>query len=64
MAAICARLNNKLLQFSTEHKHIYDFGVYRRVLMYARDSSVARKCIGHCIIDNIKHGRYLFKVKQ
>ena len=32
--------------------------------MYARDNSVARKYIKHCIIDNIKYGRYLFKVKQ
>ena len=33
--------------------------------MYARDSSVAKKYIRHCIIDNmIKYARYLFKVKQ
>ena len=32
--------------------------------MYAQDSSVARKYIGHFIIDNIKYARYLFKVKQ
>ena len=32
--------------------------------MYAQDSSVAKKYIRHCIIDNIKYARYLFKVKQ
>ena len=53
MAAICAKLNNKLI-----YKHIHDFGVYCRVFMYARDSSVARKYIRHFIIDNIKHTRY------
>ena len=28
--------------------------------MYARDSSVVKKYIRHCIKDNIKYGRYLF----
>ena len=51
-------------QFSTEHEHIHDFGIYCRVFMYARESSVARKYIRHSIMDDIKYARYLFKVKQ
>ena len=32
--------------------------------MYALDSSVSRKYIRHCIVGQIKYGRYMCKVKQ
>ena len=35
-----------------------------RVLSYARHSGETRKHPGHCIVDKIKDGRYLSKVKS
>ena len=43
---------------------LHDFGVYYRVLRYARASRMVRNNFGHCIVGKIQDGHHLSDVKQ
>ena len=54
MTVICASSNNKLVSYSTEEKHIHDFGFYQYGFSDAGHSGVTILFLRHCIVSKIQ----------